>query len=324
LQLAQKYPSEPLAIDALERTILFGRRRPECSQALDVLLRDHVQSKRLGRICALAAILWNEAKAEKLLRAVLEKNSDRAVQGQACLSLAHLLKDRAEMAKRWRALTNAADIEGLEEYHGKALVQQLREADPERILREVEGLYERVLEEYGDVKRHPDDERSLGDDARSALLEMRQLGVGKTAPEIKGEDIDGKPFQLSDYRGKIIVLVFCGHWCGPCRAMYPYERSLVKRMEGKPFALLGVNSDKDRDEFKKVVDKEQLTWRSWWDGGSAHGPIARSWNVSAWPTVYVLDTKGVIRHKDVFDNELGEAVESLLSELESAPAKRRP
>ena len=74
--------------------------------------------------------------------------------------------------------------------------------------------------------------------------------------------------------------------------MYPHERSLVNRLAGKPFALLGINSDKDRAELKKVMTKENITWRSFWDGGNTQGPIASRWNVSAWPTVYVLDPKG--------------------------------
>src|SRR6266487_4177122 len=100
--------------------------------------------------------------------------------------------------------------------------------------------------------------------------------------------------------------------------MYPHERSLVKRLAGKPFALLGVNSDKDRAELKKVLTKENITWRSFWDGGNTQGPIAGRWNVSAWPTVYVLDPKGVIRFKDVSDKQLDEAVDFLLKEQEAA------
>ena len=71
--------------------------------------------------------------------------------------------------------------------------------------------------------------------------------------------------------------------------MYPHERSLVKRLDGKPFALIGVNSDTDREEIKKVVKKESITWRSFWNGGSTGGPIATAWNVQSWPTIYVID-----------------------------------
>ena len=97
--------------------------------------------------------------------------------------------------------------------------------------------------------------------------------------------------------------------------MYPHERSLVKRLEDKPFALLGVNSD-TKDRVRQAMKKENITWRSWWDGGNTEGPIAKAWNVSGWPTIYVLDAKGVIRYKNVREKEMDKAVDKLLAELE--------
>jgi len=96
--------------------------------------------------------------------------------------------------------------------------------------------------------------------------------------------------------------------------MYPHERSLVKRLEGKPFALLGVNSD-PKEKLKQAMKKEQITWHSWWDGGDTSGPIATKWNVHGWPTVYVLDHKGVIRAKGPRGEALDEVVDNLLKEL---------
>ena len=64
--------------------------------------------------------------------------------------------------------------------------------------------------------------------------------------------------------------------------MNAYERSLVKRMQGKPFALLGVNGDEDKDKLKEWMKKEEITWRSWWDGGGSatrQGPISRQFNI---------------------------------------------
>jgi len=98
--------------------------------------------------------------------------------------------------------------------------------------------------------------------------------------------------------------------------MYPHERSLVKRLAGKPFALLGVNSDRDREALKEVMTKEEITWRSWWDGGSTRGPIAGQFNVSSWPTIYVLDAKGVIRYKGVRGEAMDKAVDTLLAEID--------
>lgn len=100
--------------------------------------------------------------------------------------------------------------------------------------------------------------------------------------------------------------------------MYEHERSLVKRLADKPFALLGINSDKDREELKKVMEKENISWRSWWNGGSTQGPISTAWNVSGWPTIYVLDAKGVIRYKNVRGEAMDEAVDALLKEMQVA------
>jgi hypothetical protein len=97
--------------------------------------------------------------------------------------------------------------------------------------------------------------------------------------------------------------------------MYPHERSLVKRLEGKPFALIGINSD-PKSRLRQTLKKEKMTWRSWWDGGDTSGPIATKWNVHGWPTIYVLDHKGVIRFRGPREKELDKAVDQLLNELE--------
>ena len=79
--------------------------------------------------------------------------------------------------------------------------------------------------------------------------------------------------------------------------------------------LLGVNSDGDRDELKKTIERENLTWRSWWDNGSTEGPIQTEWQVDQRPMIYLLDAKGIVRHKSVAEDELKEAIDHLLKEL---------
>ena len=99
--------------------------------------------------------------------------------------------------------------------------------------------------------------------------------------------------------------------------MYEHERSLVKRLEGKPFALIGVNSDENRDELKEVLVKERITWRSFMDGGLG-GPIARQWGVQSWPSIWIIDAKGVIRHRNVRGQDMDKAVDALLAEAEKS------
>jgi hypothetical protein len=96
--------------------------------------------------------------------------------------------------------------------------------------------------------------------------------------------------------------------------MYPHERSLVERMQGKPFVLLGINSDESREELKQIVAAENITWRSWWDGG-IEGPIHKQWNVTVRPAIYLLDAQGIVRFKDVMGDELDAAVDQLVAEI---------
>ena len=98
--------------------------------------------------------------------------------------------------------------------------------------------------------------------------------------------------------------------------MYPHERSLVKQLAEFPFALIGVNSDDDRDYIRETVKEKNITWRSFWNGPDGPGgPISAKWNVKGWPTIYVLDDKGVIHYKGHGGPEIDETIEKLLAEM---------
>jgi hypothetical protein len=171
LELAEKHPKDPAAIKALVWVTRYARIGPQGNKALEILLRDHIESKELTPVCQ--SMMYSAGpQGEKFLRAVLEKNSHRDVKGWATFSLAQQVKNR-----------------------------DAKEAEP---------LYETVAKDYGNVKAYGD--VTLGKLAEGALFEMRNLAIGKKAPEIEGEDIDGKKFKLSDYKGKVVVLDFWGNW----------------------------------------------------------------------------------------------------------------
>src|SRR5688500_18094410 len=99
--------------------------------------------------------------------------------------------------------------------------------------------------------------------------------------------------------------------------MYPYERSLVKKMEGKPFALIGVNSDEDRQGLKSRLAEERITWRSFWNGPAGPGgTISRKYGVRSWPSLWIIDANGVIRYKDIHNTaQIDQALNTLLAEM---------
>lgn len=287
LAFAEKHAQDENAFDALAWVVGNAPTSAAADKALDILIKQHIKSERIGLVCLTTADSPSSI-GEKLSRAAIEQNPSDTVKGQATYALAKVLFERSEeMQKKKKP---------------DAAVALTKEAEP---------LFEKVLDKYAETKglRGP-----LGTLAKNELYELRNLTLGKNAPEIDGEDGDGKSFKLSDYKGKVVIVDFWGHWCGPCRAAYPHNRELIKRFEGKPFALLGVNSDKDKDALKKTMAKEENSWRFWFDGGSTRGPIATKYNVQGWPTFYVVDHKGVIRMRSVGSPDHAE-LDKLLEEL---------
>ena len=103
--------------------------------------------------------------------------------------------------------------------------------------------------------------------------------------------------------------------------MYPHERSLVERLADEPFAIVGVNSDRDREKLLARMEEERITWRSFWNGGGTSGPISTRWNVQGWPTLYLLDHEGTIREKWIGspgEERLDGAIDALLEEAREA------
>lgn len=100
-------------------------------------------------------------------------------------------------------------------------------------------------------------------------------------------------------------------------AMVPHERSLVKRMSDKPFALIGVNGDDGDDELPAKNKEKEITWRSFKNKpADDRKSIAEEWNVQGWPTLYLIDHQGIIRQKwigspgdEVLDREIDALVE---------------
>jgi RNA polymerase sigma factor (sigma-70 family) len=346
LELARSHPGDPIAFDALLWVAVFDFTTDLAEQAATLLARDHSRDPRLWPACQ--EMTRNPICPAQgiLLRAILKDQPDRAIRGRAGLALVAYLLNQEEFVRM-------AKIPGLPPYQARFFsserMDQFRKLDPDALRRDADETCERVLRDYSDVRpvnlvRSPDlnfDARTiyrsvqdaeagqgtLGDLARARLDEIRSLAIGKPAPEIEGLNDQGKPMRLGDFRGKVVLLTFSGNWCGPCVSMYPDERELVKRFEGRPFAMLSVNSDKAREELLKSVEAGTITWRCWWEPrGDEVGPIAQKWHVRGWPTIFVIDHRGIIRikslgtlgHEGQFVTGVGDAVEAMLKEAEKA------
>ncbi len=146
------------------------------------------------------------------------------------------------------------------------------------------------------------------------------LAVGNLAPDIDAEDVHGRRFKLSDFRGKVVFLDFWGDWCPYCRKLYPYKRELMQKLGARPFTVVGVNCERhsNKDQGQQVMQREQINWATWWSPLS-EGRINNRWQISGFPNVTILDHRGVIRRRGVYSDlnswpELTRFIEGLLAE----------
>jgi peroxiredoxin len=142
--------------------------------------------------------------------------------------------------------------------------------------------------------------------------------IGRPAPEIEGVDQDGKPLKLSAYRGKVVLIDFWASWCPNCMVLIADDKKLLEEYKDRPFAIVGVNLDESPRVMKAVVADSEIPWPNWYDDDHG-GPIARRWQASELPTIYLIDHKGIVQyeHKEV-DNpgKLQREIKKLLKAAE--------
>jgi len=343
LELADAHPRDLGARDALLWVIGEGMRNNDANgprmvpigKAVEALVRDFADDPRVAR-SALNVDNTISANRGAFTRGLHEKATNSEARGLACLALAQYLGLEAAMIDFAR--TNPVQPKAkhqMRDDEGKTYLQEgpqrfadaywqyLRAGDEAATRAESEALYHRVIAEFADIpynamhyedgklvkNPHP---KTLAQVAEAKLDDLHNLAVGKPAPEIEGSDLDGKPMKLSDHRGKVVVLVFWNSGCGPCLAAVPEERAMADRLKEKPFALLGVNSDEKIEAARKAAKDSGMTWPSWSDGAPDGGPIGDRYHIRSFPTVFVIDAKGLIRAKQAAG---GETLEKLVGEL---------
>ena len=95
----------------------------------------------------------------------------------------------------------------------------------------------------------------------------------------------------------------------------PHLRALVKRMQGRPFTLLGVNSYDSKETYRQGVEEHGVTWPVVFQGEAT--PVADLYRVEGYPTIYVLDEEGRIVAQGLRGEKLNAKIEELVAALES-------
>jgi len=112
------------------------------------------------------------------------------------------------------------------------------------------------------------------------------------APDFELKDADGRTVQLSDYRGKVVLLNFWATWCGPCKIEIPWFVEFEKEFKDEGFAVLGISLDEDGwDVVKPYLEENRVNYRVL----MGNDEVAMLYGgVDSLPTTFLIDREGRI------------------------------
>ena len=294
LKIAEENPKDDTAFDAaayvLQTAGRYGVSGADVEKLVALVAEHHATNAKVKDF--LIPAMRMGPTGEKLLKAVGERAADKETKGTALFlrgyALAQTIDDEEDEKKLAALVKEAVDL--MTEAKKLAPAAKLGAGTIESFAtKEIEGL--------------------------SAVT---SLGVGKPAPEVESLLLDGKKVKLSDYKGKVVLLDIWATWCGPCRAMIPHEREMVAKLKDKPFVLVSVSADDKKETLTQFLEKEAMPWVHWWDNGP-NSAVLKKYRVKAFPTMYLIDHSGVIKHKWVgspgnekLDKAVDEAVQAAI------------
>jgi thiol-disulfide isomerase/thioredoxin len=167
------------------------------------------------------------------------------------------------------------------------------------------------------------------------LLAFVSLGVAQadldtTKPvELKFTALDGREVDLAKLRGKVVLIDFWATWCPPCRHISPDIVGLYKKYHSQGLEIIGVSVDSDHKGLADVIKEEGLVWPQYCDFKGTDNAIAAQFGIEEFPTLLLLNKKGIIVNKNLVDlwlnadgrYELPETSKATLAKVDAAIEK---
>lgn len=150
-----------------------------------------------------------------------------------------------------------------------------------------------------------------------AMLEkvsiVKRVEIGQVAPEITGVNDKGDTVNLSDHRGKYVLIDFWASWSAPCRLEIPFLASIYQKFKEAKFEVFSVSLDSDKSRWLKNIVEDKLIWTNIIDIAGLDSEIVKMYAVTSIPANILLDPDGVILAKNLKEQEMSDMLEELLT-----------
>jgi thiol-disulfide isomerase/thioredoxin len=150
----------------------------------------------------------------------------------------------------------------------------------------------------------------LGDEYKQTAMAQRiakrieflsPTAIGKSAVQFVKKDKNGNEINLSNYKGKIVLLDFWGSWCGPCRGSHPHLKELYAKYKSKGFEIIAIaqetakTPEEQREKWLAAIEKDGINWIHILNNeDKATQDLVKEYRVTAFPTKIMLDKDGKI------------------------------
>jgi thiol-disulfide isomerase/thioredoxin len=142
---------------------------------------------------------------------------------------------------------------------------------------------------------------------------LKAIGALGRPLELSFTAIDGRTVDVQKLKGKVVLVDFWATWCGPCMVALPEVVETYKKLHEKGFEIVGISLDKSKDALEKVVERYQMPWPQFFDGRGWGNKFAIEYNITAVPTMWLVDKTGKLRTMKAREN-LEEQIKDLLAE----------